>query len=135
MIGDIEGGFRNEKHRKQWRSTLSRRAVALLRELRPKRAKATDLVFRASGGAPLSNMSMAMLLRRIGRTGTTVHGFRSTFRDSAGGTTSFAREDVEMALAHTIESKTERACRRGRAVEKRRELMDAWARYGDGNEA
>jgi len=34
-----------------------------------------------------------------------------------------------MALAHTIESATERAYRRGRAIEKRRGLMSDWADY------
>lgn len=32
---------------------------------------------------PLSNMAMAMLLRRMGRASVTVHGFRSAFRDWA----------------------------------------------------
>jgi integrase len=105
---------------------LSPTAVSLLRELRPKRAKGTEMVFRGADGSALSNMSMAMLLRRMQRSSITVHGFRSTFRDWAGETTSFSREIVEMALAHTIKSKAERAYRRGRAVEKRRELMEAW---------
>jgi integrase len=112
---------------------LSRSALALLRALRPKRAQGADLVFRGSSGAALSNMSMAMLLRRMGRADVTVHGFRSTFRDGAGETTPFAREEVEMALAHTIESKTERAYRRGRAIEKRRELMESWAEFCHGH--
>jgi hypothetical protein len=34
-----------------------------------------------------------------------------------------------MALAHTIESKVERAYRRGDLFEKRRRLMDDWATY------
>jgi integrase len=108
---------------------LSPTAVSLLRGLRPQRAKGTELVFRGSDGSALSNMSMAMLLRRMGRSSITVHGFRSTFRDWAGETTSFPREIVEMALAHTIASKAERAYRRGRAVEKRRELMEAWDKF------
>ena len=108
---------------------LSPDVVSLLRDLRPKTAKPGDLVFQSAAGAKLSNMSMAMLLRRMDRSSITVHGFRSTFRDWAGETTKFAREDVEMALAHAIESKTERAYRRGRALEKRRKLMGAWARY------
>ena len=53
-------------------------------------------------------------------------GFRSSFRDWVGEATDFAREDAEMALAHTITSAVERAYRRGRAVDKRRGLMDAW---------
>jgi len=108
---------------------LSRRAVDILKAVRPNKVRAGDLVFQSNGGAKLSNMAMAMLLRRMGQDEVTVHGFRSTFRDWAGETTSFPREDVEMALAHTIESKAERAYRRGRALEKRRELMDAWARF------
>ncbi len=32
----------------------------------------------------MSNMSMEMLLRRLGVEDCTVHGFRSTFRDWAG---------------------------------------------------
>ena len=106
---------------------LSARASAILKLLRPKRPAPYELVFRSDSGKQLSNMSMAMLLRRMGRDDITVHGFRSTFRDWAGETTSFTREVVEMALAHTIESKAERAYRRGRSLEKRRELMNSWA--------
>ena len=110
---------------------LSEPAQAVLRALKPKDAKPTDLVFPAPRGGPLSDMAMAQLLKRMGRPDITVHGFRSTFRDWAGETTQFGREEVEMALAHTISSSTERAYRRGRALEKRRELMAAWAAYCD----
>jgi integrase len=77
---------------------------------------------------PLSGMAFAMLLRRMG-VGVTVHGFRSTFRDWAGEASTFPREIAEQALAHTIGDATERAYRRGDALEKRRRLMEAWARY------
>jgi integrase len=73
-------------------------------------------------------MAMAMQLRRMKVEEYTVHGFRSTFRDWAGDKTDFAREVVEQALAHTI-GKVERAYRRGHALEKRRELMEAWASF------
>lgn len=59
----------------------------------------------------------------------TPHGFRSSFRDWAAETTNFPAEVVEMALAHTIKSKTEAAYRRGDLLAKRRELMDAWATF------
>jgi len=39
----------------------------------------------ARRGQPLSNMSMLMLLRRMGRPDITAHGFRFTFRDWSGG--------------------------------------------------
>jgi integrase len=108
---------------------LSDAAVAVLRAVMPEKARPADIVFPAPRGGCLSDMALSQLLKRMGRLDITVHGFRSTFRDWAGETTQFAREEVEMALAHTISSPTERAYRRGRALEKRRGLMDAWARY------
>lgn len=83
----------------------------------------------AKRGKPLSNMAMAMVLRRMGRTDITVHGFRSTFRDWVGERTAFPREVAEAALAHTVGDATERAYRRGDALEKRRKLMEAWAGF------
>ncbi len=77
---------------------------------------------------PLSTMAMAMLLRRM-RPGYTVHGFRSAFRDWASESTGFSHEVCEMALAHVIANKVEAAYRRGDLFEKRRKLMEAWARY------
>ncbi len=78
---------------------------------------------------PLSNMAMAMLMRRLGAEAFTVHGFRSSFRDWAGEATSFQREVAEAALAHVIGDKAEQAYRRADALAKRRKLMDAWAGY------
>jgi hypothetical protein len=59
----------------------------------------------------------------------TVHGFRSAFRDWAGDETAFPREIAEAALAHQVGSAVERAYRRGSALVKRRQLMQAWADY------
>jgi integrase len=57
------------------------------------------------------------------------HGFRSTFRDWAAETTSFANETLELALAHTIRDKAEAAYRRQDQLEKRVALMEQWAGY------
>lgn len=83
---------------------------------------------------PLSSMSMLMMIRRFGvkdvdGKSATVHGFRSSFRDWAGETTSFPRETIEAALSHVIGDATERAYRRGDALEKRRSAMAAWERF------
>jgi integrase len=59
----------------------------------------------------------------------TAHGFRSTFRDWVSEKTSFPSELAERALAHAIADKTEAAYARGDLFEKRRELMEAWARH------
>jgi integrase len=72
---------------------------------------------------------MGKTLRRMGVTGATVHGFRSSFRDWCGEETTFPREIAEAALAHVTGDKAERAYRRGDALEKRRALMDAWAAF------
>lgn len=85
-------------------------------------------IFRGPGGSGLSNMAMATLMRRMG-VDVTVHGFRSTFREWAGEKTNHSRETVEMALAHVVASNTERAYRRGNALEKRRLLMLDWMQF------
>jgi integrase len=74
-------------------------------------------------------MAMLGLLHDLGWKEFTVHGFRSSFRDWAGERTSFPREVAEVALSHKVGDDTERAYRRGDALEKRRKLMDAWANF------
>lgn len=107
---------------------LSPSAIKLLEELHTAKCEPGDRVFRNDKGHSLSNMAMLTLLRRMD-VPVTVHGFRSSFRDWAGETTSYERDVIEMALAHTIGSKAERAYRRGNALEKRRKLMDDWAQH------
>lgn len=77
---------------------------------------------------PLSNMAMDMQLRRMGRE-EPVHGFRSSFRDRAGEMTAFPRDLADQALAHTVGDATERAYRRGDALDRRRKLKEAWTGY------
>jgi len=110
---------------KDHRVPLSDNAIALL----GRHASNDALVFEseAKPGKPISNMSMTAVLRRMGRDGITVHGFRSTFRDWAGETTGFPREVIEAALAHGIKDKAEAAYARSDLFDKRRALMEAWA--------
>lgn len=114
---------------------LTDRALTLLHALKPETLEPHRPVFPAQRGGELSNMAMSMLLRRMESKDVTVHGFRSSFRDWAGEETNFERETVEMALAHTIGDKAERAYRRGRALAKRRALMKAWETYCSGESA
>jgi integrase len=90
-----------------------------------------ELVFPSPDkpGQALSNGAMDACLARMGHSDVTVHGMRSTFRDWAGDRTSFERDLIEFALAHTLPSAVEAAYRRSTVVEKRRRLMDAWAGY------
>ena len=80
-------------------------------------------------GRPLSNMAMSNVLLNLHRSDITVHGFRSAFRDWVGDSTKFPREIAEQALAHRVGTATEQAYRRRDALERRWELMEAWAGY------
>ena len=119
------------KSHREHRVPLSAQAMAVLKQQRALYGDDTDgLVFLgARSGRPVSDITLSNVLEQLGRGEATVHGFRSSFRDWAGEATAFPRETVEAALAHVVGDATERAYRRGDALEKRRRLMDAWARY------
>lgn len=117
------------KARREHRVPLSERAVQLLHDLRERELRGDWLFPGTAAGKPLSNMTMAAVLKRMDLSDITVHGFRSAFRDWAAEETSFPREIAEAALAHVVGDATERAYRRGDALEKRRLLMEAWSGY------
>jgi integrase len=77
----------------------------------------------------LSTMAMLALLRGMAGHSYTVHGFRSSFRDWVAEQTNYPRELAEIALAHALKDRTEAAYQRGDLLEKRRRMMNAWARY------
>jgi integrase len=111
---------------REHRVPLSDRAVAILSEL--EKATTGELVFPGRKvRKQLSGMAMEMLLRRMGADAYTVHGFRSSFKTWATETTVFPNELSEQALAHVTGSQVERAYRRTDVLERRRELMAAWA--------
>ncbi|MFG1298869.1 integrase arm-type DNA-binding domain-containing protein [Xanthobacter sp. V3C-3] len=114
---------------REHRVPLCDRAVAILETLAQLDHGPEDFVFPGQRkGAPLSDMSLTALLRRL-KVDATVHGFRSSFRDWAGDHTTFPREVAEAALAHAVGDATEAAYRRGDALEKRRQMMDAWGEF------
>lgn len=130
------------KAKREHRIPLSSAAIELLNQI--PRVESGFLFEGAKVGKPLSNMAMLMRCRRMDKAkfeedgkgwrdfeGETItpHGFRSTFRDWAAETTSFPNIVVEQALAHTIGNAVEAAYRRGDLLEKRAELMEAWAAY------
>jgi integrase len=118
------------KAEKEHRVPLSPAALDLLRSL-PRENGTPYLFLGGRRGKPLSNMAMLELMRGM-RPGYVPHGLRSSFRDWASEATNHQKEVVEMALAHAIESKVEAAYRRGDLFEKRRKLMDDWARFCGG---
>lgn len=118
---------------REHRVPLSARAVEILEKARDlSSGKPDTVVFPGiKSGSSLSDAAFDRLLKRMGfKSGElTPHGFRSSFRDWAGEASTFPRELAEAALAHVVGDATERAYRRGDALEKRRKMMDAWARF------
>jgi integrase len=135
--------LKDRKYRKEgFRVPLPPRAVEMVREMGS--IKTSDYVFPGQGPMkPLSNMALLTLLKRMnsvtaekwvdvadGRPITT-HGFRATFRTWAEEVTGFPRAVIEEAMGHQVGNQVERAYRRTDVLEKRRELMAAWAKYCD----
>lgn len=127
---------------KEHRVPLCNRAIEILETTK---TLGSDFLFAGAKGDKLSNMAMAMMIRRMheakvnaGQKGyidpkqnriATCHGFRSSFRDWAAESTGYSHEVCEMALAHAISNQSEAAYRRGDLFDKRRKLMDAWSNY------
>jgi integrase len=108
---------------------LSDRAVEILKAM-PREDSNPFVFIGASKGKPISAMAMPEALERMAwPTAVTVHGMRSSFRDWASEIATFPKDVVETALHHTVGNAVERAYRRGEFFDKRRLLMDAWAKW------
>ena len=110
---------------KEHRVPLSTRALAVLAQARDN-ASSPDLVFPSIRGFVQQRQTLMKLLKELGIE-STVHGFRSTFRDWAAET-GVERAIAEAALAHTVGG-VEGAYFRSDLLERRREVMEDWARY------
>jgi integrase len=117
------------KSGKPHRVPLSPRALAIIEQMQLVRRN--EYVFPGAQRESLTEHPMRDLLKRWGLT-TTVHGFRSSFRDWCREQTGYPREVAEQALAHTVGDQTERAYARSDLLEHRRRLMAAWAEYCGG---
>ena len=115
------------KMKREHRVPLSSAAVKILEALPGPRAGLVFPGFRP--GRPLAKMSLLLLVRRLGHSVITVHGFRSAFSTWGAERTSFASEVIELALAHTTGSKVARAYRRTDQLEDRARLMAQWADF------
>jgi integrase len=109
----------------QFRVPLPDAAVALLRGL----YRVNDYVFTAARGGPLSDAALSLSMRRMGVAATPHGTARSTFKDWATERTSYDNIVSEAALAHANGCKVEQSYRRGDLFERRRKLMNAWAKF------
>jgi integrase len=142
--GEVFGGLKSEIQDGLWVIPASRMKAKKEHRV-PLCQRSLDLIAIASAidpgskylfsrnGKALSNMSMSMILRRMG-VDVTVHGFRSSLRDWISEQTHYSSEVAEMTLAHTISNKVEAAYRRQDLLEKRRALLVAWEVYCSSNQ-
>ena len=114
---------------REHRVPLSPRAAAIVAEAR-QYADGSGLVFPSVSGRVMSDSTLSKLVKELGIEGTP-HGMRSAFRDWGSERTSTAHAVMEAALAHVIPNRAEAAYARSTLLDKRRVLMDAWARYLD----
>jgi integrase len=105
---------------------LTDEALALLRAL--PRLDDSEFVFTSNRGGQMSDMAILQTLKRM-RTDIVPHGFRSTFKDWARNSTSFADEVSELALAHVNSDATRSAYARDGMLSQRAEMLEAWAAY------
>ena len=95
----------------------------------------TELVFPSphKRQGQLSDMTLTKVLRSLGLADrTTVHGFRSSFKNWTLEQTNTPWAVSEAALAHTLRNSTEQAYARSGLFERRRDLMQKWADYVTG---
>jgi integrase len=115
------------KASREHRIPLSDRAIEILKQL-PREAHNPYVFIGPKAGSNIGPVAMYRLLRSL-REGISVHGFRSSFSDWAHDTTGYSNHVIELSLAHSIGSATEKAYRRSDLFAKRRRLMDDWAKY------
>ncbi len=114
------------KAKEEYRIPLTAEALAVLKQVR---GLDGDLVFPGRlRGRPISDMPMAAALKRL-NVPATIHGFHTSFRTWASERTNAPREIAEMCLAHAVGSAVERAYARSDLFDKRRDLMERWARW------
>ena len=80
---------------------------------------------------PLSNMALAMLLRRM-NVDVTVHGFRTSFKIWASEIGHVEFEIAESCLSHRVGNAVSRAYNRSTLLGRRRPVMASWANYVEG---
>lgn len=120
------------KMRREHLVPLSDQAVVALEELKELTGRC-ELIFpgRMEACKPISNNTVLMGLRRMGfQKRMTGHGFRtmaSTYLNEAG----YPPDAIERQLAHVEKNKVRGAYNKALYLDRRRELMQAWADYLD----
>ena len=122
------------KARQEHRVPLQPQAIKLLRSIPI--VAGSNMIFPSPRGKALSDMALSQLMRGMRDRGELTvkavpHGFRSTFRDWAAEQTTYPDEIRKAASGHSTGDVVKEAYQRSDLLEKRRRLMDEWAKYCD----
>ena len=122
------------KTKQEHRVPLAPQAIKLLLSL--PRVAGTTKLFPSTRGGALSDMALSQLMRGMRDRGelhveAVPHGFRSTFRDWGAEQTSYPDEIRKAASGHTVGDSVQQAYQRTDLLEKRRRMMDDWAKFLD----
>lgn len=122
------------KTRQEFRVPLQAQAIKLLKNL--PRISGSERIFPSASGKALSDMALSQLMRGMRERGELAvnavpHGFRSTFRDWAAEQTNYPDEIRKAASGHAVGDAVKEAYQRSDLLEKRRQLMIAWADFID----
>jgi integrase len=122
------------KARQEHRVPLQPQAVSLLKSL-PIMA-GSSIIFPSPKGMALSDMALSQLMKGMRERGELTvegvpHGFRSTFRDWAAEQTAYPDEIRKAASGHTVGDAVKEAYQRTDLLEKRRRMMNDWAKFLD----
>ena len=116
------------KARQAFSIPLPKQAIELLQAL--PRIVGSSYLFPGTGkSGAMGRSAFLNLLRALELPNITTHGFRATFRTWASERTPYSREVCELSLAHDERDQTEAAYSRSDLIEKRRELLQAWANF------
>lgn len=115
--------------RREHHVPLPKEALAILPKVRDLHE---ELLFPSPRGKELSVNAFASLFKRMKRPDITVHGFRSTFQDWNDDNAVTDTMVADKALAHVEKDKVRKAYARSDLFERRRELMDKWAKFSNG---
>ena len=120
------------KAKQEHRVPLQPQAINILKSL--PRIAGGNIVFPSPTGKELSDMALSQLMRGMRDKGDLTvdavpHGFRSTFRDWAAEQTAYPDEIRKAASGHTVGDAVKEAYQRTDLLEKRRQLMNEWAKY------
>lgn len=116
------------KRRVEHSVPLSAAVVAVLEGLGVKEDDSLIFPSVRKDKAPLSNMALLALVRRM-KAACVPHGFRASFSTWGNEVSGFPADAIEVSLAHLTGSAVSRSYSRGDLLEKRRALMETWANY------